>query len=49
MNLIRREAGRYFSSRKKKHLKGKADELPTSSKEKHIGGLCRGISRFRTG
>jgi hypothetical protein len=49
LNNVRREAGRYFRNKKEDCLKDKINELATSSKNKNIRDLYRGINEFRGG
>jgi hypothetical protein len=49
LNNVRRETSRHFRNRKREYLKGKINELATSSKNKIIRDLYRGIKEFKRG
>jgi hypothetical protein len=49
LNNVRREASRYFRNKKRDYLKNKMNELATSSKNKNIRDLYRGINEFKRG
>jgi hypothetical protein len=45
--LLRHEASRHFTNKKKKYLKAKSDELETKNKINNIEHLYRGINDFK--
>jgi hypothetical protein len=47
LNNVRREASRHFRNKKREYLKDKINELATSSKNKNIRELYRGIKEFK--
>jgi hypothetical protein len=49
LNNVRREARRYFRTKKKEHLKDKIKELATNSKNKNIRDLYRRVNEFKRG
>jgi hypothetical protein len=49
LDSIRRETSRHFRIKKRQYLKNKIDELATSSKNKNIRDLYRGINYFKRG
>jgi hypothetical protein len=49
LRIVRREASRYFRNKKREYLKDKISELATSSKNKNIRDLYRGINYFKRG
>jgi chemotaxis methyl-accepting protein methylase len=49
MNNGRREASRHFRNKKREYLKNKINKLATSSKNKNIRDLYRGINGFKRG
>jgi hypothetical protein len=49
MDNVRREASRTFRTKKKEYLKNKINELETSSKNKNIRDLYRGVNEFKKG
>jgi hypothetical protein len=46
---VRREASRHFRKKKREYLKDKFNELQSSSKNKNIRDLYRGINGFKKG
>jgi hypothetical protein len=49
LSNMRHEANRDFGNKKREYLKDKINELATSSKNKNMRGLHRGISKFKRG
>jgi hypothetical protein len=49
LSNVRREASRYFRSKKREYMKDKINELAMSSKNKNIRDLYRGINKFKRG
>jgi hypothetical protein len=49
LNNVRREASRYFRSKKREYLEDKINELVVNSKNKNIRDLYRGINEFKRG
>jgi hypothetical protein len=49
LNNVRREASRYFRTKKREYLKDKINELAMNSKVKNIRDLYRGINEFKRG
>jgi hypothetical protein len=49
MNNVRCGASRHFRNEKRGYLKDRINELATSSKNKNITDLCRGINGFKRG
>jgi hypothetical protein len=49
LHNVRREASRHFRNKKKEYLKAKINELETTSKNKNITDLYRGINEFKSG
>jgi hypothetical protein len=47
LNNVRREASRYFRNKMMEYLKDKINELATTSKNKNIRDLYRGINEFK--
>jgi hypothetical protein len=46
---VRREASRHFRNKEREYLKDKINELGSSSKNKNIRDLYRGINAFKKG
>jgi hypothetical protein len=49
MSNVRRAASRHFRNKKREYLKDKINELVSSSKNKNIRDLYRGINEFKKG
>jgi hypothetical protein len=49
LSNVRREASRHFRSKKREYLKDKINELESSSKNKNIRDLYRGVNEFKKG
>jgi hypothetical protein len=49
LSNVSREASRHFRNKKREYLKDKINELESSSKNKNIKHLCRGINEFKKG
>ena len=49
LNIVSREASRYFRNKTKAYLKAKIEEFENNSKIKNIRGFYRGINDFRKG
>jgi hypothetical protein len=47
LNIVRREASRYFRHKKLEYLKDKINELATNSKNKNMRDVYRGINEFK--
>jgi hypothetical protein len=47
LNTVRQETSRHFGNKKREYLKGNVNELETSSKNKNIRDLYRGINEFK--
>jgi hypothetical protein len=47
LNNVKREASRYFRTKKQEYLKYKINELATNNKNKNIRDLCKGINEFK--
>jgi hypothetical protein len=49
LSNVRREASRHFRSKKREYLEDKINELESSSKNKNIRDLYRGVNEFKNG
>jgi preprotein translocase subunit Sec63 len=49
LNIVRREASRYFRNKVRKYLKDKINEYVTNSKNKNIRDRYSGVNDFKRG